>query len=56
MQERGVKLIDRDQKEWFISKILFTDVTALVVESVVQLLGIEAEFGRIDKRRKFNLN
>ena len=49
-------MIDRDQREWYLSQLIFADNTALAVRLAQHLQCLAAEFGRVSEKRKLRVN
>ena len=56
VNQAGVKMSVRGEREWVLSQLLFADDTALVAESSEQLQCLVREFGGVCKRRKLRVN
>ena len=55
-QGKAVKKFDRDQRERFLSQLIFADATRLFAESAEQLQCLGTEFKRVCEGRKLKVN
>ena len=53
---RGLKLVDRNDREWELNQLLIADGTVVVADSERKLCQLVTEFGRVCERRKFREN
>ena len=56
MLGRGLKLVDGNDNEWELNKLLFADDTVVVADSERQLCQLVTEFGKVCERRKLRVN
>ena len=53
---RGLNLVDGNDNECELNQLLFADDTVVVADSEIKLCQLVAEFGRVCKKRKLQVN
>ena len=53
---KRLKLVDGNDNEWEVNKLLFADDTVVVADSERKLWQLVTEFGRVCERRKLRVN
>ena len=54
--DRGLSLVNSDDREWKISQLLFADDIALVADSEEKLCPLVKEFGQVCRRKNLRVD